>query len=520
MTGRPGIPLRTRALRWLGGIAVVAVLPALWIAAGPPRHAAADTPNTVVSLTFDDADADQMTAAQTMHKYGLRGTFYVITGAIGDPAYMSMNDLRTLAASGDEIGDHTVSHLSLPRVSLDEARRQICDGRNILAGWGFRVTDFAYPDATYTHAVEQAVRQCGLNSARIGDGIANGQCPACAAAETVPPKDPYAVRTPGQVDTSWTVQDLEQVVTNAEENGGGWIPLVFHHVCSDPQASTCGDLSITSAHFAEFAHWLAAQQGNGVGVETVSDVAGGKVRPLVRPGAARAHGVQNSSLAQFGHSVSVSTANESTNDVTGPKCWMYGGYGKHSVQWERVPGGHGAPYAERVTMTSRSGGDVKLLQQFDMGQCALAVTQGQAYQLSSWYTSTVRTQYAVYYRQASGRWVYWASSPYFPASSHWAQAQWQTPPVPAGATGLSFGLDLGSVGTLTTSDYRFQKAPIKAGVLAFRIGLLVAVCAIAARIIYTRRAQIARAIARADPARLHRRERRPREGWRPPARSQ
>lgn len=85
--------------------------------------------------------------------------------------------------------------------------------------------------------------------------------------------------------------------------------------------------------------------------------------------------------------------------------------------------------------------------------------------------------------------------------------------MPAGATGLSFGLDLGSVGTLTTSDYRFQKAPIKAGVLAFRTGLLVAVCAIAARIIYTRRALIARAVARADPARLHRRERRPREGW-------
>lgn len=509
LTGRRGVGRHSRWWQRAAACAVaVAVFPAAWIAIGPAHPARADTPETVVSLTFDDGNADQMAAAKILRKYRLHGTFYIITSAIGTPTYMTMGELRRLAAYGDEIGDHTVSHLNLPKVSLSEARRQICGGRNILTGWGFRVTSLAYPDSFYNRAVERVARECGLNSARAGNGINNGLCPGCAPAETIPPRDPYAVRTPGLIDTTWTVNAMEQAVTNAEENGGGWVPFVFHHICSDPKDGNCGGLSITPAHFAQFARWLAKHGKHGARVETVDRVVGGPVRPDVTAAAASQHGVVNPSLTGFGPSVSVSTATESTNDVTGPKCWMYGGYGQNTVQWERIPGGHDTPYAERATMTSRKSGDVKLLQQFDTGQCSLPVTPGQAYQLSSWYTSTVHTQYAVYYRAASGRWVYWTSSPYFPPSSRWARALWQTPPVPPGATGLSFGLDLPSVGSLTTSDYGFHSAPVKAGVLAFRIIVLLGACALAARVAYTRRAPITRAITRAWAAAPGGRERR------------
>jgi peptidoglycan/xylan/chitin deacetylase (PgdA/CDA1 family) len=484
LMGRPEMWLHSRWWQRAACAVAVAVLPAAWIAIGPAHPARADTQKTVVSLTFDDADADQMTAAKIMRKYGLHGTFYVITSAVGTPTYMTMSDLRTLAATGNEIGDHTVSHLSMPKISLAEARRQACGGRNILTSWGFRVTDFAYPDARYTRPVENVVRECGLNSARIGNGIRNGQCPGCAAAEKIPPRDPDAVRTPGQIDTSWTVTDMERAVTNAEENGGGWVPFVFHHICQNPKASNCSNLSISPAHFAEFARWLATHQKHGAHVETVAKVIGGRDHPEVHTAAASPHGVQNASLTGFGQSVSVSTENESTNDVTGPTCWMYGGYGENKVRWQRIPGGHDSPYAERATMTKRVSGDAKLLQQFDTGQCSLQVTPGKAYQLTSWYTSTARTQYALYYRTASGRWVYWTSSPYFRPSSGWARAQWQTPPVPSGATGLSFGLDLPSVGSLTTSGYQFASAPVKAGVLIFRIVVLTGVCALVARIVY------------------------------------
>jgi hypothetical protein len=51
--------------------------------------------------------------------------------------------------------------------------------------------------------------------------------------------------------------------------------------------------------------------------------------------------------------------------------------------------------------------------------------------------------------------VYWTQSPTFAASSTWAQATWTTPPIPAGATHLSFGLGITAVGTLTQDDLSF-----------------------------------------------------------------
>jgi len=45
--------------------------------------AAIRPPSTAVTLTFDDGDADEMTAARVLRQHGLAATFYIITGAVG-----------------------------------------------------------------------------------------------------------------------------------------------------------------------------------------------------------------------------------------------------------------------------------------------------------------------------------------------------------------------------------------------------------------------------------------------------
>ena len=50
--------------------------------AGAPAVAAA-TPLTIMSLTFDDGNADQLAAEQVLKAHGLVGTFYITTGWIG-----------------------------------------------------------------------------------------------------------------------------------------------------------------------------------------------------------------------------------------------------------------------------------------------------------------------------------------------------------------------------------------------------------------------------------------------------
>ncbi len=420
-------------------------------AAFPASHAQAVAARTVLSFTFDDGDADQMAAARVLHRYGMHGTFYIITGAVGAPQYMTLSDLHTLAAEGDEIAGHTVSHLELPHVTAAEARRQVCDGRNTLMTWGFHPTSFAYPGGVYSPATEAIVRECGFNNARVVIGLRSPGCPACTVAETVPPRDPYAIRVPGQVDGSWTLATLQDIVTTAESRGGGWLPLVFHHICA---AKSCSSLSVRLSLVNSFAKWLAQRRDVGTVVRTVGQVAGGPVRPMISAPAPPRHGVINGSLEVVGNSGAVDpTVEAPSHPVPATQCWMRADYGQNTSTWQRIRGGHDGRWAMRLTMTSHRTGDAKLIQQFDTGQCSIPVVSGQSYNLATWYTSTVTTQFAIYYRTLAGRWRYWTSSPFYPAVARWSDATWTTPPVPAGASGLSFGLALSRTGSLTTDNY-------------------------------------------------------------------
>ena len=57
----------------------------------------------------------------------------------------------------------------------------------------------------------------------------------------------------------------------------------------------------------------------------------------------------------------------------------------------------------------------------------------------------------VYYRDATGNWVFWKTQT-VPASTTWTQASVVTEAVPRGATALSLGASLYSVGTLDVDD--------------------------------------------------------------------
>jgi hypothetical protein len=68
-------------------------------------------------------------------------------------------------------------------------------------------------------------------------------------------------------------------VTNVENEGGGWVIFVFHHVCDG-----CDQYSVTPDTLNKFAAWLGSQQANnGLIIKTVGEVVGGKVQPAVAP---------------------------------------------------------------------------------------------------------------------------------------------------------------------------------------------------------------------------------------------
>ena len=70
-------------------------------------------------LTFDDGCVTDLKAASVLQHFGFGATFYVVSGFIGRPGYLSAAQLREIADAGFEVGCHSRTHPNLS--TLDSA---------------------------------------------------------------------------------------------------------------------------------------------------------------------------------------------------------------------------------------------------------------------------------------------------------------------------------------------------------------------------------------------------------------
>jgi peptidoglycan/xylan/chitin deacetylase (PgdA/CDA1 family) len=106
---------RQRGL-WLAAV-LAAVLLTAGLSASTIVKAKAATSPVTVSLTFDDSNADQLPAEQTMKSLGLHGTFYTVSGWVNQPGYLTLANLQQIQADGNEIAGHTIEHPDLPTLA-------------------------------------------------------------------------------------------------------------------------------------------------------------------------------------------------------------------------------------------------------------------------------------------------------------------------------------------------------------------------------------------------------------------
>jgi peptidoglycan/xylan/chitin deacetylase (PgdA/CDA1 family) len=235
--------------------------------------------DTTVSLTFDDGNADQMPAVQMLTDHGMHGTFYIIPGRVDRPnsQYMTWANVQTIFAAGNEIGGHTQNHLHLPDLSASQQQSEICGGRDSLLAKGYPQISFAYPFGDHDSTSEALVQQCGYLSGRGVGGLRDTGEPD---ADTIPPRNPWLLPTPGSIDIDDTLPDIKQWIMDAEAAGAGghsWINLVIHHLC-DPHVTDCSDSDgvddayITPQDFDALLDWLQPRELTGTHVKRVEDV--------------------------------------------------------------------------------------------------------------------------------------------------------------------------------------------------------------------------------------------------------
>jgi len=187
-----------------------------------------------------------------------------------------------------------------------------------------------------------------------------------------------------------------------------------------------------------------------------SDATGGVVPPQASPPPATGNLIKNPSLEQL----------RATGTTSEPICFQQAGADltNNAATWSTTTDAHSGSVAERVDVTAWTSGDRKLVSSqraSEAAACQVAATAATRYAAWVWYKgswsyagpSVTKVSIATYYRNAAGTWTYWTSSPTYAPSSAWNLANYVTPPLPAGATAVSFGLAINGKGTLVTDDY-------------------------------------------------------------------
>lgn len=431
-----------------------------------------------VSFTFDDTYQPQVDAAAILEAHGLRGTFYVnspqLHRASANPAAassMSISDVLELQSRGHDIGGHTLGHLSLTDLPEVERTREILGDRAQLLHLGIDARSFAYPyghveadsDRMLGRRVLEIARSSGYSSARDTNGVDLENC--AAGPETLPPGDPFLLRSIRSVneppegatrlDPPDTAATLLRWMDQTARCGGGWLPLIFHHLradCSQPDAPAgyCFDLPELDLLAAQLAAGTRCP-GRGercyrVRVATVSAAIGStELAP-----APEVPGLRNPSL-------------ERTLDSGETECIRRTGASSRAV-FRRSPVAHGGQASEQLAISAPYEAPAEIGIERDFGECSVFASEGGAYDLSLYYRAEPELslpvlRFVTYRLTTAYVWRQWETSEAFAARSagSWVRRGFTTAAVPAGTIALSFGLRQESAGVIEVDD--FDAAP-------------------------------------------------------------
>ena len=132
-------------------------------------------PENPIIITFDDGYEDNYTIMlPILEAHGMKATMYMVTNNIGQPDYLTWEELRDMQERGVEIGSHTADHEPLagqPKAWQNDQLRL----SKLLMEWNgiHTVFSFSYPNGSYDEALPELLRQNNYLSAVTGDAGLN-----------------------------------------------------------------------------------------------------------------------------------------------------------------------------------------------------------------------------------------------------------------------------------------------------------------------------------------------------------
>jgi peptidoglycan/xylan/chitin deacetylase (PgdA/CDA1 family) len=120
-----------------------------------------------VVLTFDDGYSTfYANAWPILKEFNQTATLFVISSLVGNPEYVTWDQIRFMSSQGIEIGGHTRTHPLLPTLTTQAAIAEINGGKqDIEAQLGQNISSFCYPTGKYNNQIVEQVELAGYTSA-------------------------------------------------------------------------------------------------------------------------------------------------------------------------------------------------------------------------------------------------------------------------------------------------------------------------------------------------------------------
>ena len=102
---------------------------------------------------------------------GLTAKFFILSGKIDSPGYLTRSDVKALGDHGMEIGSHGVDHVDWRLIDRSHLSRELLQSREIIQGITDRPVDSAgIPFGAYNRRVLAALRQANYKTVYTSDG--------------------------------------------------------------------------------------------------------------------------------------------------------------------------------------------------------------------------------------------------------------------------------------------------------------------------------------------------------------
>jgi peptidoglycan/xylan/chitin deacetylase (PgdA/CDA1 family) len=187
----------------------------------------------LVSFTFDDVPASAFTnGAAILEQHGVRGTFYIAGGTLGDMdtnwRVIDRDQVRALHDHGHEIGCHTFSHVGVDKLDaqvMDEECRRNGEALHELCP-DIEIANFCYPFGRVSLPRKRQLEGRFDSCRGIYEGINAGIV------------DLALLRVIELYDRTLTSEKLERVLRETRERNG-WLIFYTHDVAETPSWIGC-----------------------------------------------------------------------------------------------------------------------------------------------------------------------------------------------------------------------------------------------------------------------------------------